>query len=322
MNALWEARYETQMRLPQLGPAGQAKLARSHVLVVGAGALGCAVLPWLVGAGVGTVRLVDGDRVEPGNLHRQTLYTECDVGAAKAKVAANHLAARNGTVNIIAEAAMATPHTMRPWVGEADVVLDCADNAATSFLLDDACAALGRPFISAGVEGVDGHVGAFQAGVTPLLRDVFPAMGEGGCEQAGLLGPVAGLMGALQAQMAMAVLLGMAPSPLGTVLCWHGARWAMERMTLGGPVVGNQPPCPVVTLADLKPDDVVWDIRPAMAWPAVPGAVRALPGGLPPQKRVVILCQQGARASLEAAALRKAGHANLALCATVLEGAP
>ena len=136
------ARYETQMRLPQVGAAGQARLATAHVLVVGAGGLGCALLPWLAGAGVGHITLLDPDRVELGNLHRQPLYRMADVGAPKALAAQAALAAINPRSCVQARVEALTPANAGDCVQRADVVLDAADNFAATYTLSDSC----RPF--------------------------------------------------------------------------------------------------------------------------------------------------------------------------------
>ncbi len=216
-------RYARQMQLPEVGEAGQRLLARARVLVVGCGGLAAPALPLLAGAGVGQLTLVDGDRVDPTNLHRQTLFTEADQGRLKVEVAAERCAALNSEVAIRAIPLRLTPATAPDLMRHADLVLDCADSYAVSYILSDRCRIDKRPLISASVLGVRGYVGGF-CDRAPSLRAVFPEAPNSGasCATDGVLGPVVGTIGAMQAQMALSVLLGLTPSPLGQMVQFDG----------------------------------------------------------------------------------------------------
>lgn len=212
-------RYARQTCLPQVGERGQSALLAAHVLVVGAGGLGAPVLQYLVGAGVGRLTVVDGDVVARSNLHRQTLFRETDIGAPKAKVAAKTLRALNtGCVIDIVEAPL-DPANAAELIAPSTLVLDCADSFAVSYILSDHCKALGIPLISASCLGFTGYVGGF-CGTAPSLRAVFPDLPDRAatCATAGVMGPVVGMIGAAQAQMALAYLVGQRPSPLGQLI--------------------------------------------------------------------------------------------------------
>ncbi|WP_170360993.1 HesA/MoeB/ThiF family protein [Ruegeria arenilitoris] len=213
------SRYARQMILPEVGPAGQTRLSAARVLVVGAGGLASPVLPLLAGAGVGHITILDRDQIALSNLHRQTLFAESDCGRAKAKVAAERCRALNGDITVMAMNQALTNQNVLNFVRGSDIVLDCADSYAASYILSDTCLLQGKPLISASVLGLTGYVGGFCAGA-PSLRAVFPDAPDSGasCATAGVLGPVVGVIGALQAQMALGVILGLDPSPLGQLV--------------------------------------------------------------------------------------------------------
>ncbi len=213
------SRYARQICLPEVGLAGQGEIQAAHVLVVGVGGLGAPVLQYLAGAGVGRLTLVDGDLVSLSNLHRQTLFREADVGRAKAAVAAETLRALNGACAIDTVEAPLDPANAATLVSPATLVLDCADSFATSYILSDTCKALGVPLISASVLRLGGYVGGF-CQTAPSLRAVFPDLPDRAesCATAGVMGPVVGMIGAAQAQMALAYLIGQKPSPLGQLI--------------------------------------------------------------------------------------------------------
>ncbi|WP_284375814.1 HesA/MoeB/ThiF family protein [Amylibacter marinus] len=213
------SRYARQTMLPEIGPAGQATLKRAHVLVIGTGGLAAPALQYLVGAGIGSLSLVDGDRVSLSNLHRQTLFREDDLGRAKVDVAAQTLRGLNSDVQIRPLCTSLNPQNAPELIENADIVLDCADGFAVSYTLSDICHDRGVPLISASVLGAVGYVGGF-CGAAPSLRAVFPDLPDRAatCATAGVMGPVVGMIGAAQAQMVLGVLLGQSPSPLGQIL--------------------------------------------------------------------------------------------------------
>jgi len=317
------ARYRTQMRLPQVGEQGQARLAGAHVLVVGAGGLGCALLPWLVGAGVGRVTVMDPDTVELHNLHRQPLYRMSDLGRPKARAACLALGELNPETRLRARLEALTPANAEERVASADVVLDAADTVAVTYTLSDACLRLGRPLVSASALGLGGYVGVFCGGA-PSYRAVFPQLPThgGDCDSAGVLGPVVALLGALQAQFALALLLDLSPSPSGRLFSWDA-----RRLRFGGcGFEGAAEPAravPFIAVSQVLDTDLVLDLRgsdvPVSPLPQalrltmdeLPARVPALPHG----RRIVLGCRTGLRAARAAALLSHHGHDTLALLA-------
>lgn len=202
------------------------------MLVVGAGGLGAPVLQYLAGAGVGHLTLVDGDTVSLTNLHRQTLFREADIDRPKVEAAADTLRRLNTNCTIDTVLAPLDPVNVSDLVAQATLVLDCADSFAVSYILSDTCRAAGVPLISASVLGVSGYAGGF-CGTAPSLRAVFPDLPDRAatCATAGVMGPVVGMIGAAQAQMALACLTGQTPSPLGGADLRH-ARLSQLRLSL------------------------------------------------------------------------------------------
>ena len=256
-------RYSRQMILPEVGEDGQSRLSAARVLVVGVGGLAAPVLPLLAGAGVGHLTVMDRDKIAPSNLHRQTLFTEKDCGRAKVKVVAERCSALNSKISIVSEEQALTSENARFFAAQADIVLDCADSYAASYTLSDTCLALGKPLISASVLGLSGYVGGF-CGEAPSLRAVFPDAPDSGasCASAGVLGPVVGMIGAMQAQMAVSLILGLAPSPLGQVVQFDA------RTLRSTPFRFDNAPEPVrffpfVSADQLSGDDLIVELRDA-----------------------------------------------------------
>src|SRR5438105_2345931 len=154
-------RYSRQIILPEVGAAGQGRLRATSVLVIGAGGLGCAVLQYLCAAGVGRLVIVDHDRVEESNLHRQPLYRTSDLGELKAQAARQALLLSNPEVTIDALAERLTPANALRLLAAADLVVDAADSFAVTYVLSDACRRASKVLVSASVLGLSGYVGAF-----------------------------------------------------------------------------------------------------------------------------------------------------------------
>lgn len=209
-------RYHRQTLLPQVGDAGQQRLARGRVLIVGCGALGCGQADLLARAGVGHLRIVDRDVVETTNLQRQTLYAEADVGQAKALAAAERLRAINAHVEVEPFAADVTSENAEALAEGCDAILDGTDNFETRYLLNDVSVKLGVPYAYGGVIAGRGMAATFVPGsgehTTPCLRCVLPEPPPPGsvatCDTAGVLGPAVAIVAAHQAADAMKVLLG------------------------------------------------------------------------------------------------------------------
>lgn len=209
-------RYLRHLDLPQLGFAGQDRIAAGCVALVGLGGLGAAAAPYLAGAGVGRLILIDDDKIEETNLQRQVIYTMADLGQPKAVCAARHVTALNPQVAVTAHVVRLDAGNADSLLNGADVVLDGSDNFATRYLLNDVCVALKRPLVSASVQGFAGQIGVFhpaRGADAPCYRCLFPETPPDGmvptCPEAGVFGPVVGLMGAWQASEALKELAGL-----------------------------------------------------------------------------------------------------------------
>jgi adenylyltransferase/sulfurtransferase len=211
--------YSRQMALKEVGARGQGKLRASRVLVVGCGGLGVPVISYLAGAGIGRLGLVDGDRLEPSNLHRQTMYALADVGQLKAELAAARVRALNPDVDVHTYPLRLDATTAPDIVGQYDLVIDCTDNFSTKFLLNDVCVQKRVPVIFSSVYQYEGQIQVVRPDRDgACLRCVWPEATRdgivGNCAEAGVLGPVPGTFGSLQAFEALKLLLDL-PGQLG-----------------------------------------------------------------------------------------------------------
>jgi molybdopterin/thiamine biosynthesis adenylyltransferase len=313
------SRYARQVILPQVGAQGQARLAAAHVLVVGAGGLGVPVLQYLTGAGVGRITLVDGDRIAAHNLHRQPLYRMDQLGRFKTEAAAATLAALNPDVTVTPVTTWLDPANAPALVAKADLVMDCADTFAASLTLSDACMAAGKPLIAASALAMSGYVGGF-CGSAPSLRALFPDLPERGatCDTAGVMGPVVATIGAVQAQMALATLLDLPPSPLGQLVSFDAARWRWGGFRFdAAPEPAHA--LPFIAPAQIAPDDLVIDLRTEAPAPFRADALHFHPdhGFTPPPgtARVILACRTGLRAHHAGCALQSRWKGRIALLA-------
>ena len=214
--------YSRQTRLREVGDAGQAKLAASRVLVIGAGGLGCPVLSYLAGAGVGTLGIVDGDRLDASNLHRQTMYDARDIGKRKVDLAARRIAALNPAVTVRTWTEPLRASDALEVFREFDLVVECTDDMRSRYLSSDAAVLSGTPLIMASVYQYEGQLQVIAARPgMPCLRCLWPQVpapeAVGSCVQSGVLGPVPGVLGTLQAAEALKILLDL-PRPRADAL--------------------------------------------------------------------------------------------------------
>ena len=201
LSAVEMERYQAHLALPDFGPEGQARLKEASVLLVGVGGLGCPVAQYLVAAGVGNLTLLDDDSVETTNLQRQILYGDADLGRAKVEVAAERLSAMNGAVRLQARGERLVASNARDLVAGHDLVVDGCDNFATRYVVNDACALETVPLVSGSIYRYEGQVALFDSPRTPCYRCVFPVSPEpeAPCHDAGVLGALAGIVGAVMA---------------------------------------------------------------------------------------------------------------------------
>jgi len=241
-------RYSRHLLLPQVGEAGQRRLQRARVLVVGAGGLGAPAAFYLAAAGVGRLRIVDDDVVERSNLQRQIIHTDAAIGSAKVESARARLLALNPYIEVEAIAQRVTSANVDALMEGVDVVLDGSDNFPLRYLLNDACIKHARPLVYAAIERFDGQVGVFDAGrrrgQAPCYRCLFPEPPPPAfapnCAQAGVLGVLPGLAGVIQATEVLKLLLEIGQPLAGRLLRFDalGMRFRETR-------VHPDPDCPV-----------------------------------------------------------------------------
>lgn len=318
------SRYARQSAVPSFGEDATKLLRAGSVLVIGAGGLAAPVLQYLVGAGVGRIRLVDADIVGLSNLHRQTLFRESDVGAPKVVAAARHLAALNSECQIEPLQTRFTPANTATLMQGVDIVLDCADSFAASYIASDQAMALGLPLISASVVGLSGYCGGFCGGA-PSLRALFPDLPDqlGSCDADGVLGPAVGIIGSLQAQMAMAVLAQTSPNPLGQLVSYDASNLRFAQFRFDNAPEPDGGPAFIAT-EQITPKDYLIDLRAIdEPGPELPSAMRRTvaeiasqgvpdaPGG----QRIVLACRSGLRAWRAAEHLKHIAPTEIALLA-------
>jgi adenylyltransferase/sulfurtransferase len=226
-------RYARHIVLEEIGEEGQARLLASRVLVVGAGGLGSPMLLYLAAAGIGTLGIVDDDTVDLTNLQRQIVHTTPRIGEAKVSSARAAIEALNPDIRVEPHALRLDTRNARDLVRRYDIVADGSDNFATRFLLNEVCYSARVPLVSAALLRFEGQLSTFKAwseGDHPCYRCLYPEAPPDGliprCEQAGILGVLAGVVGSLQASEVIKELLGLGESLSGTLLLYEslGAR--------------------------------------------------------------------------------------------------
>lgn len=224
-------RYARHIVLPGVGGPGQARFRAARVLVVGAGGLGAPVLQYLAAAGIGTLGVVDDDRVSLSNLQRQVIHRTADVGRPKVESAADAVAALNPHVTVVAHATRIVPENAADLIDGYDLVVDGSDNFDTRYLVADAADAARTPLVSGTVGAFDGYLTTFRpfearpdGSPNPSYRDLFPirpAAGEApACETAGILGALAGVIGSMMALEALKEIAGLGDGLVGRLLIY------------------------------------------------------------------------------------------------------
>jgi molybdopterin/thiamine biosynthesis adenylyltransferase/rhodanese-related sulfurtransferase len=242
-------RYSRHLLLPEVGAAGQAKLSKARIALIGAGGLGSPAALYLTAAGVGTLTLIDDDVVEKSNLQRQVLHTDARVGMAKTESARVTLAALNPRVRIETRAERLQATNVETLIREHDVVIDGADNFPTRYLLDAACRRLAIPLVYGAVHRFTGQVSVFDArrADSPCYRCLFPeppaAEDAPNCAEAGVLGVLPGIIGLLQASEALKLILGIGTPLVGRLLCFDALAASFRELRL--PRDPNCPGCAV-----------------------------------------------------------------------------
>jgi molybdopterin/thiamine biosynthesis adenylyltransferase len=213
------ARYARQLKMPELGQQGQLRLRGASVIIVGAGGLGSPVSLYLAGAGVGTLGLADFDDVELGNIQRQILYGSGDVGRPKLAAAEDRLRETNPLVSVVRHETKITAANAAAILGRYDVVIDGTDNHESRYVISDACCSIDRPHVYGAVYGFEGRVSVFPGAKGPCYRCLYPvpppSAGIPECAESGVLGPVPGVVGSLQAVEAVKLITGAGNPLLG-----------------------------------------------------------------------------------------------------------
>ena len=198
-----QERYQRHLQLPNFGPVGQNRCRESHIVIVGMGGLGCPVALYLTAAGVGKLTLVDADDVSLSNLQRQILFTEDDIGMKKVAAAAQRLNKHNHLVSINTKSERLSPSNAKHILSSADLVIDCTDNFFARYLINDVCHQMSKPWIYSSVLGQQGQAVLFYP-KRSCFRCLFPKLSNApDCNQAGVLGVMPGMMGTMQASLAL-----------------------------------------------------------------------------------------------------------------------
>jgi adenylyltransferase/sulfurtransferase len=330
--------YSRQMLLKEIGVQGQAALARSRVLVVGAGGLGSPVLQYLAGAGVGCLGIVDADTLDASNLHRQPIFSWEGIGDKKADLASAALGRINPSVHVEVHATRLDADNALALIRSYDIVVDCSDNFRTKYLINDAAVLAHRPAIFASVYQYEGQLQVYKPDPRhACLRCLWPdAVADGvvgNCAEAGVLGPVPGTFGSLQALLAIKILLGMPGQLEGELMLMDFTAFSTVKLKAPRRAGCQAPGCAIIR--DIAPEDAgielaleslaeaarrgldVIDIRTAEEFAARPTAARHIampvlladPSPLAPGRQALLVCASGKRSLAAARELRKRGIA-------------
>lgn len=218
-------RYSRHILLSEIGQIGQDKLSKAKVLVVGAGGLGCPVLQYLTSAGVGTIGIIDFDVVETSNLQRQVLFGLSSIGKNKATAAKERLTDLNNEISIIAYAEKLTYKNTLQLFEKYDIIVDGSDNFETRYLVNDGCIITNKPLIFGAIYKFEGQVSVFNYQNGPTYRCLFPKPPKKGsilnCSEIGVLGVLPGIIGSMQANEVLKIILGIGHVLSGKLLCYN-----------------------------------------------------------------------------------------------------
>ncbi|XP_045116192.1 adenylyltransferase and sulfurtransferase MOCS3-like [Portunus trituberculatus] len=232
------ARYSRQLILPEFGPRGQRTLSAASILIVGCGGLGCPAAIYLAAAGVGRLGLIDYDLVELNNLHRQVLHTEARVGTSKALSIAQSIQALNSEVKVVPYEVSFTSSVALAVIRQYDVVLDCTDNVATRYLLNDACVLADKPLVSGSALRFEGQLTVYHHQGGPCFRCIHPKPPPPetvtNCSDGGVLGAVPGVIGCMQALEAIKIITNVGTSLSQKLLLFDGLRGTFLTVKLRG----------------------------------------------------------------------------------------
>jgi len=264
------ARYSRHLALREIGVSGQEKLKAAKVLVIGAGGLGSPSILYLAAAGVGTIGIVDFDKVDVSNLQRQVLFETASIGEPKAEAAAKRLRALNPDLNVTAHQVELRADNVCEIFKDYDLVLDGTDRFATRYLTNDACVILGKPLVSAAIHRFEGQALTYVPNRGPCYRCLFPEPPTDGlvpnCAEAGVLGVLPGVLGTIQATEAIKLVTGIGEPLIGRLLTYDALEMRFGEFKLSRrsdcAVCGEQP---TITepydLAELCSADTLQNVR-------------------------------------------------------------
>ncbi len=343
------ARYRRQIMLGEVGQAGQQKLLDARVAVIGAGGLGSPALLYLAGAGVGHVLIIDDDVVDLSNLHRQVIHTTDGVGRPKAESAREAMLALNPSVTVSVAVERLTWSNALSLLEGYDMILDGSDNFETRHIASWAAASLGVPHIWASILGFDAQLTVFHADHGPIYEDLFPTPPPAGsvpsCSQAGVLGPVVGVVGSSMAMEALKLITGVGRPLIGRLGYYSSMDGTWEYI----PVVGNPAVVEMVRAKEVVAGSVssetldvprvasvpsgvaLVDVREPheFAAYAIPGAVNvplstirsgAVPDAVAAGEEVLVYCAAGVRSAQAVAILQEAGYGGMTSLDGGIEG--
>ncbi len=225
--------FQKHILLENVGYDGQVKLQHSKVLIIGSGGLGCPVLKTIAACGIGHIGIVDFDRVEIHNLHRQQLYTNADVGKLKVDVAKDKLSAAYPFIKIDSVNQKLTTENATQFISNYDVVVDCTDNFTARYLINDTAVSLGKPIVYGSILNFEGQVSIFNLDGSKNLRDVFleppPKNETPNCDNNGVLGSLPNMIGTIMAHEVLKLILGL-PTLTNQLLIIDTLAWEVKKV--------------------------------------------------------------------------------------------
>jgi sulfur-carrier protein adenylyltransferase/sulfurtransferase len=236
LSASERTRYQRHLTLAEIGPLGQEKLKAARVLVVGAGGLGSPAALYLAAAGCGTLGILDYDRVELSNLQRQILFDGASIARPKAEAARERLTGLNSDIRVVAHAVELTAANVRELLGQYDLVLDGSDRLSTRYLVNDACVILRRPLVSAAIHRFEGQIITYVPDQGACYRCAFPQAEDAvvaSCADAGVLGVLPGVLGALQATEAIKLITATGTPLVGRLLTYDALEMRFSEFSVG-----------------------------------------------------------------------------------------
>lgn len=321
-------RYDRQQRLESVGAEGQSKLRDARVLVAGMGGLGSPAAQYLAGAGIGLLGILDHDKVEVTNLHRQPLFGEEDLGKFKVDVAARKLNLINSEVRIVTHRVALRPENAVDIVMDYDLVLDGTDNFETKYLINDACLLAGKPWVYASVYKYQGQLSVFNYQGGPTYRCLFPQPPDyhSSCEETGVLGVVPGLLGIWQAAEALKMILGTGGVLSGSlkvidVRSGRAQDWEIARNEEQVNRIGINGVEAVYTGCKLRETEKLYlDVRDSYEQPRPEGDnILFIPlkdledryPEIPRDREILVFCQSGSRSRSAIRLLEELGFSNV-----------